>query len=485
MLWLALRFPSLPLEVYARTVQSPSPLAITTGSGLQADVLACNDAATERGITPGMSLAAAMALDGGLQAVPRNSAAEKSALERIAAWATQFTPVVSLASGQEILLEIAGSLRLFGGLNALLRLVTTGLGDLGYASQMACAPTPLAALWFARAGLSVRLHHPDTLQDALSKLPIDVLGLPPDQERLLDTVGARTLGSCFELPRDAFARRLSQKTLHDFDRALGKLPDPRPGYVPPARYRAEQPLPAPASEAHMLLFVAKRLLGELCGYLTATGNGVQQLRLTLDHEHHAATVLTLSLMEASRDADHLTSVLRERLAATDLPCAVTGIALESELALPLPSRNLSFLPAPPEFQEAATQLIERLSARLGGEAVQQLCTSADYRPERAWAVCRPGRAARAKKPAVLPPAWRRPLWLLPKPQRLPEVAGTPTSRHGRLALLTSEERIESGWWDGEDVARDYFIASDPEQSLLWVYRERRPDGNWYLHGFFA
>lgn len=484
MLWLALRFSSLPLEVYARTVQSVSPLAVTTGSGLQAYVLACNPAATERGVTAGMSLAAAMALDANLQAVPRNAGAERSALERIAAWATQFTPVVSLASGQEVLLEIAGSLKLFGGLTSLLKLVRTGLAELGYASQTACAPTPLAALWFARAGLDVRLHHLDTLQESLSPLPIDVLDLPPDQSRLLCSVGADTLGTCFTLPRDAFAKRLTPKTLDDFDRALGRLPDPRPGYVPPARYRAEQPLPAPASEAHMLLFVAKRLLGELCGYLTATGNGVQQLRLTLDHEHHAPTVLTLSLMEASRDADHLTSVLRERLAATELPCPVASIALESELALPLPSRNLSFLPAPPEVQEEATQLIEKLSARLGDDAVKQLCTSADYRPERAWAVCRPARG-RAKKPAVLPPAWRRPLWLLPEPQRLREVSGTPTSRHGRLSLLTSEERIESGWWDGEDIARDYFIASDPEQSLLWIYRERRPDGEWYLHGFFA
>ena len=54
-----------------------------------------------------------------------------------------------------------------------------------------------------------------------------------------------------------------------------------------------------------------------------------------------------------------------------------------------------------------------------------------------------------------------------------------------MTLLAGPERIESGWWDGNDVARDYFVARNPAQSLLWIYRERREGGGWYLHGFFA
>jgi protein ImuB len=73
------------------------------------------------------------------------------------------------------------------------------------------------------------------------------------------------------------------------------------------------------------------------------------------------------------------------------------------------------------------------------------------------------------------------LWLLAQP-RLLSLVGDAPSYDGRLTLLAGPERIESGWWDGHDVARDYFVACNPDEALLWVYRER---GAWHLHGFFA
>jgi protein ImuB len=51
-----------------------------------------------------------------------------------------------------------------------------------------------------------------------------------------------------------------------------------------------------------------------------------------------------------------------------------------------------------------------------------------------------------------------------------------------FALLAGPERIESGWWDGDDAKRDYFIARSEESSLLWVYRDEE---GWFVHGLFA
>ena len=50
-------------------------------------------------------------------------------------------------------------------------------------------------------------------------------------------------------------------------------------------------------------------------------------------------------------------------------------------------------------------------------------------------------------------------------------------------IVAGPERIESGWWDGADVKRDYFIARTPREALVWVYRERQ--AGWYLHGIFS
>jgi protein ImuB len=73
------------------------------------------------------------------------------------------------------------------------------------------------------------------------------------------------------------------------------------------------------------------------------------------------------------------------------------------------------------------------------------------------------------------------LWLVDPPRRLAE---------GDFSLLAGPERIETGWWDGAEAKRDYFIARTGERSLAWIYRERggereeRREG-WFLHGYFA
>jgi protein ImuB len=85
----------------------------------------------------------------------------------------------------------------------------------------------------------------------------------------------------------------------------------------------------------------------------------------------------------------------------------------------------------------------------------------------------------------------RPLGLLAVPQALEathDAAGR-TQRllhQGRaLQLVTGPERIESGWWDGADIARDYYIARDGAGALWWVFRECAARRRWFLHGCFA
>jgi protein ImuB len=231
----------------------------------------------------------------------------------------------------------------------------------------------------------------------------------------------------------------------------------------------------------MLLFAARRLLLELCGYLNATRQGAQRLRFVLLHEGRSATCLTLSLVAASRDAEHLTSVLRERLDRTRLPCPVTELKLESELLLPLEAETLSFFPDTRSQAEAVVQLVERLRARLGEAAAQGLQVVPDHRPENAWRTCEPGKILH--KYLFYIDNFHRPLWLLETPQRL-EVVNAQPRYEGPLTMLTIYERIEAGWWDSREIARDYFVACNEDGALLWIYRERTGSG-WFLHGFFG
>ena len=52
-------------------------------------------------------------------------------------------------------------------------------------------------------------------------------------------------------------------------------------------------------------------------------------------------------------------------------------------------------------------------------------------------------------------------------------------------LTDGPERIESGWWEGRDVRRDYFVARTARGQTLWIYRQRDADRAWYVHGIFA
>jgi protein ImuB len=108
---------------------------------------------------------------------------------------------------------------------------------------------------------------------------------------------------------------------------------------------------------------------------------------------------------------------------------------------------------------------------------------AGHRPENAWGVREP--VSKPGESLLVPrPAFHRPLWLLPSPRLLPERDGLPR-RRGPLRLLGEAERIETGWWDGGDIARDYFTAVDLHGVRLWVFRERNAPHRWFLHGVYG
>lgn len=489
MLWLALQLPLLPLEVFTRGTQAATqPFAVASGTEAGAVVVAANRVAQARGVRADMTVSAAGALATELTTLTRDSAKERATLQRFAAWSQQFTSLVSVAEPDTVLLEIEGSLKLFGGLNKLYQHIARGIAELGFDANLACAPTPLAAQWFARARMNVRVQHPDALRHALENLPAELacqdLTTGETTRDLLENFGARTLGDCLKLPRAGLARRTGARLIDDLDRALGLRPDPRLPFVAPQTWHATLPLPAPVENAAALLFAARRLLTELCGWLAATGHGVQQPQFEFIHEKQILTAITLELAAASRDLEHLTTLLRERLARTELPAPAVEIAIFSGRVTPLASHNLAFLPDGAGQAESASRLIEKINARLGAHTIHGLTPHADYRPERAWRACRPGAAGSEDFASSLLPA--RPLWLLTMPRPLRETNAVPHDHeNGPLSLLAGPERIEAGWWDGQYVARDYFVARNAAQSLLWIYRERNAAARWYVHGFFS
>ncbi len=479
MLWLCLHFPHLALEVFTRGSSSPELTVVCAGRQNRPLVFCCNARARKAGIGPGMSVPAAQALAPNLKLYVRDEKAEADALAGLAAWAGQFTSWVSLAAPCDVLLEVEGSIKLFGDLDRLIVRVEQALGDVGYRAGIACAPTALAACCFARAGIAARIADREQLAAQLAKLPIAVLHEAPDALAPLDSLGVRTLGECMRLPRDGLARRFGVDLLNALDRAFGRLPDARERFIAPDRFESKLEMASEIEQIEPLLFAANRLLNEMSGYLRARGAGVTRFDFLLQHAHHPATHIPIGLASASREAKHLQILLRERLARHALPQPVRALMLFAHDIRELAAQNLSWLPGAEQDRIAARHLIERLRARLGEDAVQGLSEYADHRPESAWLYREPDTAAAPDAQA----APSRPLWLLREARKIDALHGELQPR-GPLTLRAGPERIESGWWDEGDIARDYFVASNRQGQTFWIYRERGSE-DWFLHGIFS
>ena len=474
--WLALYLPNLPLEALTRALATPEPQAVAE----QHRIVACDGKAAARGVRPGLSTAAASALARELVIHPRNPAEETECLLGLAGWAAQCTPSVALEFPDGLALEVSGSLKLFRGLARIAASLRDGCARMGFTAIVAAAPTARGASWLAHAGSEAPVADPAALEGALAGLPVRVMTGDDAAREALAAIGATHVGDVIALPRGGLARRFGPQLLDDLDRALGRAPDPRTFFTPPAEFRARLELPAEVTQTEALLFAVKRLFVLLEGFLAARAGGVQRLALRLFHRETKFTEVPIGLVAPARDAAHFTLLARERLGGLALPEAVRAIALDAGDVVPLAGEALALFDDGASSPGDWKKLVERLRARLGGTAVHYLAAAEEHRPERASLECASG--ARAPAPdAGADRFTQRPFWLLPAPQPLGEIDG-----HGdSLKLLAGPERIESGWWDGGDVARDYFVAETADRTLVWVYRERRAPGGWFLHGLFA
>lgn len=501
MFWIALAFPHLPLEAAAPGDGRARAL-------VRQHRIACLDAAAAAaGVRLGQKRANALALCPQLDLIERDPARERQAIEAAALALMRFTPAIARVEcaiapefGAEagLLLEVQASLRLFGGAQALLHAVRYTLAELGLSAEIACFPTATGAWLLAQAAIAGAAppDGTDALQ-TLDALPVQVLDAAQSQLDAVVGIGATRLRQLRLLPRAGLARRFGQALLDELDRAYGDAPDPRAWLTPPEEFHAQLELFARVEQAEALLFAARRLLVQLVGWLAARQAAVREFTLELEHEFYktadrARSHLTIALAEPTRDLDHLVLLLREHLARTPLAAPVLELALHAtrlETGVPV---NAELFPTQANEAASLTRLIERLSARLGPQAIECLELVEDHRPEAAQKLVPYAQARRTTGPAARteavhtePPAAPRPAWLLPEPIRLPVRQHRP-QHCGPLTLIAGPERIEAGWWN-RIACRDYFIAENQDAELLWIYRERLTGGDeqWYLQGKFA
>ncbi|WP_087658961.1 Y-family DNA polymerase [Caballeronia terrestris] len=482
----AIHLPRLSLEVF-RPRWSPR-----TANGcvvLDKDKVAIADAvAREAGVLLGMKRGGVVTLAPDALVYDRAPVREQDMLREVALALMRFSPMVAVCEEDTVVVDVSASLRLFGGILRICHQIRKIVDAVGVSVRMSVAPTGQGAWMLAKRGRR-RVLKMRSLERELDSLPYLVV---PEIRRFADWfagLGCRVLEDIRRLPRAGLKKRCSVELLDSLDRAYGLSPELYAWLDVPPTFSARVELPDRVEHAEAILFSARRLVVQLCGWLSAQQLALTHASVTLEHERGREAIeptpIDLALAEPTWHEEHLVRLLKERLGRVELPAAVIAVRLTATKVQAAEPPTDTLFPDPGGSAEDHNRLLELLVARLGPENVLRPAPTSDHRPEHAnrWVSVQD-----AGKPEAPPCDLPRPTWLLETPLRL-MVKNHRPFYGSTLKLVSTGERIEAGWFDGDLAARDYFVAEAADKSCYWIYRERpsatSDEVRWFLHGLFG
>lgn len=387
-------------------------------------------------------------------------------------------------------------------------------------------------------GLKIR---PAETEKALLPLPPAALRLSAETIYLLAQLGIDRIEALLALPRSAIPARFGPLLLQRLDQALGRMSEVIVPHRLPADIEAAFAFEPPTPHLAVVNQALEQLLDQVHTILHARGWGARHIECRLAHEVAAPDRIELGLVRASACPKHLGMLLHTRLEQVKLAEPVSEVKLCVVQTEPLVAEQGEFFADElPLVQERLAALIDRLSNRLGKEVVTQVVLVPDHQPEYA---CRfepmigsPRRQQTGKtsrrhrqqtggnrgaggspaRSAREPPALRhqmeetahrqqtgetapeppsvgpRPIQLWRAPVCIEVMSAVPEGPPLRIRWEGVEqrvirswgpERIETGWWRGGDIHRDYYIAATDRGMRFWVFRSRE-NGRWFVHGCF-
>lgn len=480
-----------------------APVATITPQGQTIRIVHVNQAACEMRIRPAQTLAEAKAVVPRLITYRDDSAADRRQLESLAAWADCLSPFVYIEGEETLFADVTGCERLFGGETNLLRLAMEGLEAQGVTARCAIADTPGAAWALAHA-------HPDPAVIAepgqtvakLAALPVWSLRINDETTSALASIGAETIEALLHLPRSSLTCRFGQTLLDRIDQALGDLPEVLTPYGPPPILTSRFSLGASTTRIDVLTEATHRALTRFCERLEKRAAGVRQMFVTFycpdvvtgESSQTRTVTLPVDLSMPTRSVDHLYPLLVVLLDQLRLPAPADSLMLWARRIEPLDGWQEELFATDTADARELGNLLDRLAVRLGCHAVVRPQLLSEHQPERAFQYV--SVVDSVSKPKLsqdgVTIAGPRPLRLSPRPIEIEAISlvpeGPPISfrLHGTqhpIAGSVGPERIETGWWRGPHIRRDYYRVTTESGRRCWLFRHR-DTGRWFLHGWF-
>ena len=547
---LSLWFPHLAAErgLRLRRAALPLPFAVVGDQNGAQVLTSLNPEAVAAGLRPGQPLRDATAMCPGLLTKPADPLAEAAFLTVLRRWAGKFSPWVAEEPPSSLVVDLTGCAHLFGGELALLAEVEQDCAGLGLTVRAGVADTRGAAWALARfAGRVTEPTHngdaidqearatrsravkrrgwerggpapgggsgftpqgviaaPGQARQALARLPLAALRLPPDAVDGLTRLGLRRVEEVMDLPRAALARRFGAETLARVDQALGLEPEPVAPARAPLHFAARLTLPEPIGLGSDITAGLDRLLPTLCARLQAAGRGARRVRLQAFRTDGVIARVEVGLARPANEPDRIRPLLLLKLDEIDPGFGIDCLrveALETEPVYAVQHRGHADASAAASARQvedtALVDLIGKLGARLGTENVLRLHPAESHIPEKAAMMLAAAWSDPYPAPWPEPRAPRPLLMFRPEPVGANEGDPTPPARFRwrRRDLATrvavGPERITPEWWlddpEWRSGPRDYWRIEVEGGERLWLYYAHGGaiSGGWFCQGVFG
>jgi protein ImuB len=466
--------PALPLQLLAAAHPEwrAFPMAVVDADEPTGILLWVNAAAWRARLRPGMRYASALALERRLRAGVVTQAEIAESVRGIVGALRLHTPHVEPSAEEPgvFWIDANGLESLYTSVEAWARMVVRAVRALALEVHLACGFTRFGTYALARAGggPSRRLlvcESEDQERRLMHEVRLERLGIDPKLRDALARLGMHTIGDFTRLPADGIRRRFGEEAAHLHRRARGEAWDP---LVP---LRPEEPLVRslllddPVSDAGLVLFLVRRLLGELTASLAARAEAVRRITVTLHRSLRRDTdplTLCVAAAEPTLDEGVLLDLVRLRLeAALREKCAGSGgrtfreIEVEVEAAAAGRDQLRLFHERTRRDLKAGARAVARLRAELGEDAVVRAVLREGHLPEATY-TWEKADDVRAPSPRVVLSRplvrriYERPLALPPRPFRerddcwIPPATSEQAGESARARRAHIRRRVQAG-----------------------------------------
>ncbi len=505
---------------------------LTAVEANQTVIKRCCPRAYHAGVRPGFSLPLAQAIAPKAVISQFDALRDFKALYRLALYLTRISPLVGIDSDlfrafqQNILdtvgrqytgisIDITGTERLHGGESAIAHKILTFLAARNISARLSIAPTLGAAWALARYSPSrcTIMKDSSPLKNIIADLPLAGLRISPDIEIKLKELGIDTIGKLLKLPSKTLGARFGLALLRRLHQLLGVIEEPfialTPSKPPALTREFEVPLQRHEAMQYTVIGLFDKLLLALSLHGVRARNFIIQIEGLNSAREPSCITREISLNTVTNHLSQLRGIITPIVERVRFTEGVTKITVQGSQIEAVCGEQESFIDGSVNKRrvEAATELLNSLSARLGTGQLCQAEFHQSYLPERSFSfrpiprnyiklITNQSRnssiqATAGSSKIRLPD---RPPYLLIRPEPASALALLPDKPPVRLTWRDEEheiiigigpERIMPEWWRGDhDSERDYFKLQSKDGVWLWVFRHQT-ELSWWVHGMWV